>query len=321
MEIELNAVIYYIMSNKNNNKFDMKNFLISLQVLMDIILDESPSINEALYSILETKDNLPYIDIDKNFFKGVLQNIKQFETFEEFSENINNNINNNYLTINCLINLIEIVELFCWENIRNNLDKKYFEDMTEKMKLFFDDLAPNRDEVQGDEFVITKLDLCSAIRKYLSRYLSGKSEENINPKNLLKSYIIKAELWSNNYDENDIENEINIIFANCEIQISQALKLYDYLGGDTILLEEINNKYMKFTDKYKNLKKIENIEKTNDIYERSTLSEIIKDEIRSSGSISRIEFTESIGEDKYREFSGNNIEDDDDYDKNEQIDY
>ena len=320
-EIELNAVIYYIMSNKNNNKFDMKNFLISLQVLMDIILDESPSINEALYSILETKDNLPYIDIDKNFFKGVLQNIKQFETFEEFSENINNNINNNYLTINCLINLIEIVELFCWENIRNNLDKKYFENITDKMKLFFDDLAPNRDEVQGDEFVITKLDLCSAIRKYLSRYLSGKSEENINPKNLLKSYIIKAELWSNNYDENDIENEINIIFANCEIQISQALKLYDYLGGDSILLDEINNKYMKFTDKYKNLKKIDNIEKTNDIYERSTLSEIINNEIRSSGSISRIEFSESIGEDKYREFSGNNIEDDDEDDKNEQIDY
>ena len=166
------------------------------------------------------------------------------------------------------------------------------------MKLFFDDLAPNRDEVQGDEFVITKLDLCSAIRKYLSRYLSGKSEENINPKNLLKSYIIKAELWSNNYDENDIENEINIIFANCEIQISQALKLYDYLGGDSILLDEINNKYMKFTDKYKNLKKIDNIEKTNDIYERSTLSEIINNEIRSSGSISRIEFSESIGEDK-----------------------
>ena len=78
---------------------------------------------------------------------------------------------------------------------------------------------------------------------------------------------------------------------------------------------------MKFTDKYKNLKKIESTEKTNDIYERSTLGEMIKDEIRSSGSISRIGFGESIGEDKYREFSGNNIEDDEDYDKNEQIDY
>jgi len=47
----------------------------------------------------------------------------------------------------------------------------------------------------------------------------------------------------------------------------------------------------------------------------------VNNEIRSSGSISRIEFSESIGEDKYREFSGNNIEDDDEDDKNEQIDY
>ena len=132
-ELELNAIVFYII--KNINKFNMKNFLFSLQVLIAIILDESPDMNETLYSIIKKKNNndIPFIDITINFFKGVLDNIKQFEMIEKNNENKNNI----YLTVNCLINLFEIVELFCWDNIRKNLDKKYLEEINEAIKMQF----------------------------------------------------------------------------------------------------------------------------------------------------------------------------------------
>ena len=70
---------------KNNNKFNEKNFLFSLQFLIATILDESQSMNETLLLILEKPENnnIPFIDIDINFFKGASENIKQFETLEE----------------------------------------------------------------------------------------------------------------------------------------------------------------------------------------------------------------------------------------------
>ena len=71
-----------------------------------------------------------------------------------------------------------------------------------------------KQEEENNAFIITKLELCSAIRKFLSRYSSGKSEENINPKNLLKNYLINGELWPISFDDNEIDNEINSIFGN-----------------------------------------------------------------------------------------------------------
>ena len=48
-------------------------------------MDESQSMNETLLLILEKPENnnIPFIDIDINFFKGASENIKQFETLEE----------------------------------------------------------------------------------------------------------------------------------------------------------------------------------------------------------------------------------------------
>ena len=282
-ELELNAIVFYII--KNINKFNMKNFLFSLQVLIAIILDESPDMNETLYSIIKKKNNndIPFIDITINFFKGVLDNIKQFEMIEKNNENKNNI----YLTVNCLINLFEIVELFCWDNIRKNLDKKYLDEINEAIKMQFNLLLNLKQEEENNAFIITKLELCSAIRKFLSRYSSGKSEENINPKNLLKNYLINGELWPISFDDNEIDNEINSIFGNFEITISQAVNLYDYLGGDIQKLVEIKEKCLNYSEKILNSKKILEEEKINNIEQRNSildnnLKEIIKNEIRKS---------------------------------------
>ena len=189
-QIEFYAVVSYILKNKNNNKTILKNFLLSLQVLIGIILEESPKFNETLYSILEREDKMSYKKRDI------------------------------YLTIDCLINLFEIVELFCWENNLNNLSKKYLDDIDDKIKSQFNSIFNIKKEAKNYSLMITKNEFCSAIRKFISLYLSGRNEDYINQKNLLKS-----------------------------IHISQSLKLYDYLGGDEEKLENIKNKYIQFKEK------------------------------------------------------------------------
>ena len=104
---------------------------------------------------------------------------------------------------------------------------KYFEDNSLK---------------KSNNIIKSKIDLCSAIRKFISRYLSGKSYENINPKNNLKIYLINSELWPNNFAESDIDDEINQIFGNVDIELAHSVKLYDHLGGDKSILDDILKK-------------------------------------------------------------------------------
>ena len=248
-EIEINAIISCITKNQNNNKNNMKNLLVLLQVLIDIIVDECPKDKECILSIIERKENMPYKEFGKKFFNKVKENIQKFEILDEKKEKKNDD---EYLTIECLINLLEIVELFCWENISKNLNDKYKEDIDNKIKAQFD-LIFNVKKENKNIFEITKAQLCSAIRKFLSRYLSGKNKNTIiNPNNLLKSYLIKYELWPLNLEYNEIENWINSNFGDLEIHISQSLKLYEYLGGDKEILEGYNDKYAKFEEKYQN---------------------------------------------------------------------
>ena len=300
-QIEFYAVVSYILKNQNKNKTNMKNFLFSLQVLIDIILDESPNINESLFSIIEREDKIPDKDMVLKFFKNVLENIQKFENFDEIKEKKIDK----YLTLDCLINLLEIVEHFCWEHIRNNLDKKYFDDIGEKIKYQFDSIFNFKKEIQNDIFMITKLDLCSAIRKFLSRYLSGKNEDCINPKNLLKSYITKYELWPQNLADNDIENDINIIFRNIDIHISQSVKLYDYLGGDEEKLEDIKNKYKQFEEKYLNKSLNTNKKEQDDDSEKNkNLIEMKLDNNKYNDYSENTEISE-LSESKYENISQN----------------
>jgi hypothetical protein len=171
---EYKNVINFILVNKKNKKFNIKNFLFSFQVLIDVILDENPSINDTLLSVTSKNINLFNFDIINNFFMEMNEKEK-----------------NNNLTISTLIDIFDIVELFCWDIIREIVDKEYLQDINEDIKIQIDTYFDvNPEQKNNNNMIISKIDLCSAIRKFISRYLSGKSDENINPKNQLKNYLI-----------------------------------------------------------------------------------------------------------------------------------
>ena len=253
------------------------------------------------------------------FFKNISENIQKFEKFYEIKEKKDNK----YLTIDCLINLLEIIELFCWEYIRNNLDKKYFDDISEKIKNQFDNIFNAKKEIQDDIFMITKGELCSAIRKLLSRYLSGKNEDCINPKNLLKSYITKYELWPSQLIDNDIENDINTIFGNLDVHISQSVKLYDHLGGDEEKLEDIKNKYKQFEEKYININLNYNKKEQNDDLEKNKNLIEMKLDVNKFNDVSENTEISELSESRYENLSQNDEtnEDIEDEEKEEEEEY
>ena len=251
---ELKSVVNYILEEKKKNNFDIINLLFSLQVLIDVILEYNPDIDITLYSFIENNEkiNIPNVESIKDFFIQMNENMqKDGYTISDID---------NCFTINSLISLIDIVELFSWETIKNNLDKKYLEDINRNNKLQFDNYYNNIIEEDND-ILITRIDLCAAIRKFITRYLSGKIDENLKANKNLKNYLINKELWPINYPEDYIiEDEINKIFGKEEIELSQAEKLYEYLGGDISKLDEIIQKYAKKEKKKPDDKDIKNDE-------------------------------------------------------------
>ena len=113
-----------------------------------------------------------------------------------------------------------------------------------------------------------------------------RSDENLNPKNKLNNYLTNIELWPINYAEDEIiEDEINKIFGKEEIELAQAEKLYEYLGGDISKLEELIKKYEKKEKKESNnkdiKKKYNRIENYNIIIENKDEDEINKNMIKN----------------------------------------
>ena len=102
------------------------------------------------------------------------------------------------------------------------------------------------DEFYKDEgLLITKEVLCNAIRRYLTRYLIQEKDKEKNVKNNVRNFIKYfsiEDLWepeiNNKNNENKKNKEIKRI-KDMNIEIKQILSLYEYLGGDDYIKEEI----------------------------------------------------------------------------------
>ena len=88
--------------------------------------------------------------------------------------------------------------------------------------------------------LIKKDNFCTALRRFISRYLAGKRGENeINENNTLLNEIIRPELWEPFFTESEtFEMEIaklNEIMTDeflGSLKVGQALYLYNYLTNN-----------------------------------------------------------------------------------------
>ena len=100
---------------------------------------------------------------------------------------------------------------------------------------------------EGNGYLIKKVDLSSAVRKLVSRFLSGKrEEEDISPESELLLFLQSREdIWKKEIRENaNFEKEISEL-STFKILIKHSIDFCDVLEGDKILLGDEFKKHIQ----------------------------------------------------------------------------
>ena len=274
---ELKLILNYRNNNYNignNGNKKMTNFLFSLQILIDIILDNNCNKNELISNVIEES--------------------KQNENIEILNELFKNGKAKNLFTVDTLMNVFNIFEIICWDKIKDNLSGSYLMEINEENKKainnFFANQNKDNNKKDKNQRLIAKRPLATAIRRFVSRYLSGKRGENdINENNKLMPYLSKQELWDDYgfIDNEEFDVELSMILGD-EILVGQATNLFEYLGEDKTLIHEyfsklgeIKSKNDNNNDNINNDGKINNkeeVEKENYEHEQEENANIEEDE-------------------------------------------
>ena len=107
--------------------------------------------------------------------------------------------------------------------------------------------------------IIKRLNLSTAIRRYISKYLSGQRGDNeINENQQLILQLKRADLWDYLFVEHPFfENEMDQLNNIFKFTLGEVMDLYEKLGTDDKILQDIKNSLTK------NNKKIEDNLKIN----------------------------------------------------------
>ena len=195
------------------------NSLLCIQILINYIQNSGKPENTSIYEIIS---NIPeHINIDEN-----IRNIF---------------VLNKDIKINKLVRIFEFFEHQCWNQIQDNLLEEFMKPLSEeKIKLIDNYYKYNK------ENGIKKIELATAIRKFISRYLAGKrSQSEIGEDKMLFDYLTRVDLWERNIDDPAFENEI-FKLSKLQITVGEGKAFYDKLGGDN----EILNSFIKNKDKF-----------------------------------------------------------------------
>ena len=272
---ELQIIFRYeksVQKDKNNNFIQI---LFSLQVLIDFILENNYNKNELLSNIVWQNDKNENISILKDLF------------------DYNNNKMRNIFKVGSLLNIFNIFELLCWDKIKENLINEYKKELNNNIKNKFNDFYKENE----DKKCLTKIKLSTALRRFISRYLSGKRNQNeFNEKQSLLLYLSKAELWDEYKftETKEFNDELHQLFSdeenNCLIMVGHAMELYNYLGGDNSVLNEYLDKLEEHEKIEKNEIKNEIIEIKNEIidineFDEDYYNEIIKEKYKDINDI------------------------------------
>ncbi len=215
--------LYNFINNQDSNDSNKK-ILFSIQLIIFYLRDKN---DREIYK-------------NKTLKKIINDNI--LPNYIHLSKETMNLFNTSDFTIFNLFSVYEYFELLCYDDFKNNTIDDYNIPIPEDKVLQLNQYFENK-EKKGKGYLITKLILSSSVRKFISRFLSGKrNTPELNPSFELFLWMKeRKDIWKIETRENanfDIEIseliEINILVEN-------AVNLYDVLGGDKILLgEEVN---------------------------------------------------------------------------------
>ena len=228
---ERQSLFEFISKNKNNPEI-IKNFLSSCQILIDYIQKENFNKNHSLFNIIQ---NLPdYIELDDKFKNLFRQQI----SLMSLNNNSNNNEGNenetiNRFSVNSLINVYLYFEHLSWEETKNNLNEQYKAEIEKEKEDEINEFFKNYNK--DNDKLIQKEYLAAAIRRFISRYLSGKrADVDINEAQDLIVQLTRNDLWKLNLTDDQDRFNSELYPLSFGLKVNQAFKYYELLGGDKL---------------------------------------------------------------------------------------
>ena len=216
---------------------DFNQIMFSIQLLIFYLSKENENINKSLKEILLKIPNYVQISSELKEF------INKYEIFK----------------LKNLLAIYEYIERLCYDQIEENVLIELRVDIspesTEIIENYFKELP--------QDSIITKNILADAIRKFISRFLTGKRMEmDIKEDGDLFLFIpYKTEFWPKNFtDKINFDIEIALIQEKFNskgtIKVNQAVKLYRILTPEAPISQEVapgnkNNEKNKENEKEK----------------------------------------------------------------------
>ena len=218
---ELSSIFNYIENNKNIKLIE---FLFDLQKLINYIQEENYKNEKSIKDIINQIPSIIH-----------LEKIKQFINNNSGEEDDNKKL----FTVNSLIDFYNLFEHLCWDEIKSNINNEFKKSLNDiqkqEIKQYFNNLNPN--------CIIKKLNLSTALRRFISKYLSGLSNDtDISEDKPLMTQLKRPDLWDYSFVAHPyFDKEIDKINDQLKINIGYAMDLYDVLGGDEILKTNYRN--------------------------------------------------------------------------------
>ena len=146
----------------------------------------------------------------------------------------------NNLTIDKIMNIFFFIEHLCFKDLVNNLQQEYKEKIPQNIKEKIESQLLNKENYLEGYYTIE--DLGAAIRRFISRYIVGKTQEiDIKLDRELAFELSRIDLWEPKIA--NIQNFEDIItnqFKDIKLTVAQAYELYILIGKED--MKSINNK-------------------------------------------------------------------------------
>ena len=266
----------------NNSRQFYNDIFASLQILMNEIIKQNYEQEHLIYKIIETLP--PYIILNQYL-------IKMFKEKYEFY------MEEKIFTINSLVSIFEYFEALCWDDIQANILIDYKLEMSEESKK---SVLEYFEKNKNDKKIINKKNLTTALRRLMSRSISGSRQEiDMKADSQLRLYIGQYELWNQiNVEDEAFQLEKDEIIKD-DILICHCWMLYNILDGDNLLKKEIN----KNKEERQKHEENKNIKEKNEEFEINTDSNQ-KDEQKEDNNEEQKDIDESDeeNEEEEREF-------------------
>ena len=198
----------------NQDDIDFYAFIQSLRLIILYLINKNYKTDFAIHRVIE---NIP------DFFQ-INDNCKTF--FFKYHN----------FKLNQLISIFEYFEIKSFPQIIKNINEKY------KKRIDKIDIDKINNYFKNEKFkLINKTLLLTSVKKFISRYLTEKNEENEIKENDNLLYIlqIKKEIWDKDIiNSSKFNEEFNQMMNNFEIKTNEAISFYRILKGDIKLLED-----------------------------------------------------------------------------------